>query len=75
VSLPMQDYTPTKDISEQHEAQKESKDQQHRVEMTPVRHAQLDSTPEGTPEQQRAEDFEAASPGFDPKTPERPPTK
>ena len=49
--------------------------QQEKVEMTPVRHAELDATPEGTPERPRAEEVEAASPGFDPKTPERPPTK
>ena len=49
--------------------------QQEKVEMTPVRHAELDAMPEGTPERPRAEEVEAASPGFDPKTPERPPTK
>ena len=49
--------------------------QQEKVEMTPVRRAELEPTPEGTPEQPRAEEVEAASPGFDPKTPERPPTK
>ena len=57
-------------------AQKEKEHQQQGgVEMTPVRHAELEPTPESTPEHRLAREGEAASPGFDPKTPERPPAK
>lgn len=69
----MQNATPVKEVSE--EARLEKEQQQEKIEMTPVRRTELEHTPEGTPEQQQAEDNEAASPGFGPKTPERPPTK
>lgn len=73
----MQDATPVKDKGEgqQDLLEKEQQQQQGKVEMTPVRRAELEPSPQGTPEQPRAEEVEAASPGFDPKTPERPPTK
>ena len=71
----MQDATPVKDKGEDQMALEKEQQQQGKVEMTPVRRANLEPTPEGTPEQPRAEEVEAASPGFDPKTPERPPTK
>lgn len=72
----MQDVTPIKDKGEGQQALTEKEQQQQgKVEMTPVRRAELEPTPEGTPEQPWAEEVEAASPGFDPKTPERPPKK
>ena len=64
-----------KDKGERQQDLTEMEQQQGKVEMTPVRRAKLEPTPEGTPEQPRAEEVEAASPGFDPKTPERPPKK
>ncbi|CAL5219909.1 g1838 [Coccomyxa viridis] len=73
----IKDATPIKDRGQgqQDLLEKEQQQQQGKVEMTPVRRAELEPSPYGTPEQPRAEEVEAASPGFDPKTPERPPTK
>ena len=72
----LQGDSPAKDVSEEDMAQKEKEHQQQRgVEMSPVRHAELEPTPESTPEHRPAGEGEAASPGFDPKTPERAPAK